>query len=778
MASSLWVLLGSGIAGILLAAAKKLKKTIREDLGAFIEKLLLLPPPPPAPPKAPHPLTALSFAISDLLDVSGYVTGFGHPDWVRTHEPASSTCPVVSSLVEGGATCVGKTVVDELAFSISGETKHYESPTNPAAHDRIPGGSCSGAAVAVATNAVDFALGELSRFLFSLVRTVWFKIDLSFGNETWLIRWFARDPNTLRRVGLVLLHLPFATQRNPRQIILADDYFQLLKIPVDRITQVVIKSAEKLFGRQLLKHQNLENYFESNVPSLKEFARTKDIASAKVPTSRLLANVMQLLQRHEFLQNHEDWINTVKPAIDPVISSQLSENPVLTNEEVENLNAIRNQTRAAINSLLKIISEDYQNRASSLHSIASISGCCQVTVPLGHHEKCPVSVSSIARHGGDRFLLDTVQTMYASLQENSSVNADPKSSKKTISQEESAEIAKEKGNQAFKAKQWQKAIGLYSEAIKLSDSNGTYYSNRAAAYLEIGSFLQAEEDCTKAITLDKKNVKAYLRRGTAREMLSAYKEAMDDFKHALVLEPNNKRASLSAERLRKLFQSKRVHAEESQQKIVETDQYIEMTTTGPARTSSLMDDLLGLLRIRIKRGVNLAVRDINSSDPYVVVKMGKQVIYVVTIIEYSISISINIQINVYCVQKLKTRVVNKDVNPEWNEDLTLSVTDPSLTVLLTVYDHDIFSKDDKMGDAEFEIKPYIDALRMHLDGLPSGTIVTTVQPCRRNCLSEESKVTWIDGKLVQDLVLRLRHVECGEVEAQLQWIDLPGSKGL
>lgn len=40
---------------------------------------------------------------------------------------------------------------------------------------------------------------------------------------------------------------------------------------------------------------------------------------------------------------------------------------------------------------------------------------------------------------------------------------------------------------------------------------------------------------------------------------------------------------------------------------------------------SLMEDLLGLLRIRIKRGVNLAVRDVNTSDPYVVVKMGKQV---------------------------------------------------------------------------------------------------------------------------------------------------------
>lgn len=66
-------------------------------------------------------------------------------------------------------------------------------------------------------------------------------------------------------------------------------------------------------------------------------------------------------------------------------------------------------------------------------------------MPLGHHEKCPVSVSFIGRHGGDRFLLDTVQTMYASLQEYSSIVADP-SSKRTISKEESAEIAKEKVN--------------------------------------------------------------------------------------------------------------------------------------------------------------------------------------------------------------------------------------------------------------------------------------------------------------------------------------------
>lgn len=41
---------------------------------------------------------------------------------------------------------------------------------------------------------------------------------------------------------------------------------------------------------------------------------------------------------------------------------------------------------------------------------------------------------------------------------------------------------------------------------------------------------------------------------------------------------------------------------------------------------SLMDNLLGILRVHVKRGVNLAVRDVSSSDPYVVLKLGRQVL--------------------------------------------------------------------------------------------------------------------------------------------------------
>lgn len=105
-------------------------------------------------------------------------------------------------------------------------------------------------------------------------------------------------------------------------------------------------------------------------------------------------------------------------------------------------------------------------------------------------------------------------------------------------------------------------------------------------------------------------------------------------------------------------------------------------------------------------------------------------------------------------------------------------THSSCVTLQTVYDHDTFSLDDKMGDAEFDIKPFIEAVKMGLQGLPDGTIITKVPASRSNCLSEESCVVWKDGKVVQDMCLRLRNVECGEVEIELQWINVPGSRGL
>ncbi|XP_038702393.1 protein C2-DOMAIN ABA-RELATED 7-like isoform X1 [Tripterygium wilfordii] len=165
-----------------------------------------------------------------------------------------------------------------------------------------------------------------------------------------------------------------------------------------------------------------------------------------------------------------------------------------------------------------------------------------------------------------------------------------------------------------------------------------------------------------------------------------------------------------------------------------------------------MENVMGLLRIKVKRGINLAVRDARSSDPYLVITMAHQ--------------------------KLKTRVVKKTCNPDWNDELTLSISDPNIPIKLTVYDKDTITGDDKMGDAEVDIKPYLASMRMGLQNLPTGCVVSRVQPTRQNCLADESSIVWENGKITQHMILRLNNVECGEVELQLEWIEFAGSKGL
>lgn len=96
-----------------------------------------------------------------------------------------------------------------------------------------------------------------------------------------------------------------------------------------------------------------------------------------------------------------------------------------------------------------------------------------------------------------------------------------------------------------------------------------------------------------------------------------------------------------------------------------------------------------------------------------------------------------------------------------------------------MYDHDTFTKDDEMGNATIDVQPLLHTLRtMNVVRLPNCTIVTKIQPGRSNCLAEQSDIVWKDGRVVQDMCLRLKNVECGEIDLQLQWIDIPGSKGI
>src|SRR5262245_57237595 len=111
------------------------------------------------PPTSSGPLDGLSFAVKDLIDIAGQKTGCGNPGWRDLHPAAVAHAPCVEQLLQAGGRCIGKTITDELAFSLLGENHFYGTPLNAQAPDRVPGGSSSGSASAVACGLVDFALG-------------------------------------------------------------------------------------------------------------------------------------------------------------------------------------------------------------------------------------------------------------------------------------------------------------------------------------------------------------------------------------------------------------------------------------------------------------------------------------------------------------------------------------------------------------------------------------------------------------------------------------------
>ena len=106
-------------------------------------------------------LENVSIAIKDNIDVCGLKTGCGNPDFLSDFPPKVKTenAPLVEHLLREGGQIVGKTHMDELAWSLQGENYHYGTPRNERAIGRIPGGSSSGSASAVSRGLVDLAVG-------------------------------------------------------------------------------------------------------------------------------------------------------------------------------------------------------------------------------------------------------------------------------------------------------------------------------------------------------------------------------------------------------------------------------------------------------------------------------------------------------------------------------------------------------------------------------------------------------------------------------------------
>ncbi|MDB6083679.1 MAG: amidase, partial [Gammaproteobacteria bacterium] len=96
--------------------------------------------------------------VKDSIDIAGYPTQAGSAALAQAPN-AARHAPVVQALLDGGCRIVGKTNMHELAYGVTGINRYTGTPVNPRYPERVPGGSSSGSAVAVAAGLVDFAIG-------------------------------------------------------------------------------------------------------------------------------------------------------------------------------------------------------------------------------------------------------------------------------------------------------------------------------------------------------------------------------------------------------------------------------------------------------------------------------------------------------------------------------------------------------------------------------------------------------------------------------------------
>ena len=359
------------------------------------------------------PLSGTTFAAKDSFDVAGHRTGNGQPTWRETHAPAAKTAWVIQRLLDAGADLAGKVQCDELQYSLNGENVHYGTPTNPAAMDRIPGGSSSGSASAVAGGAVDFAVGTDCGGSVRLpasycgilgIRPTHNRIPATGGAPLAagfdVVGWFARDGALFRRIGEVLLDDP-APARPFDQVVVAEDAFDLAG---DEIRAALAGAvAELRAGR-----------------------RQVDTAALGEGDFTPWVQAFRILQGAEIWATHGDWITRHRPELGPGIRERIAYAEKIQADQIAEAAEVRDRVRARLANLLAgdtVIClptspgvaprlatptdqlEAFRYRAFSLLCVAGLCGLPQVSLPLGRLADGPVGLSLIAPAGRDADLL-------------------------------------------------------------------------------------------------------------------------------------------------------------------------------------------------------------------------------------------------------------------------------------------------------------------------------------------------------------------------------------
>jgi amidase len=380
---------------------------MQDTLGAFVPGVTIH-----RAPRRAGPLSGLTFAAKDLFDVAGVVTGCGNPDWAATHQPARTDAWAVDALLQAGATLVGKTITDEISLGLLGINRFYGTPLNPRAPDRVPGGSSSGSASAVAGGLVDVALGTDSggsvRMPASFcglygLRPTHGRIPtegmMTQAPSFDTVGYFARNATTFGQVGAVLL-AEQVVDAFPDEIIVATDCFALADAPVRRALLPVLDRLRHAapVSESLLANGDLRDW----------------------------SHHQRVLQKSEFHATFRDWIDRVNPRLSAEVAGAFADDGHIPASNLAAAKTFRESASKRLDGLLDRrrvlcmptspilpIGRDARlsemrtavHRIVDLTAIAGLTGLPQVNLPMAAIGSIPVGLSLVGWRGGDAALV-------------------------------------------------------------------------------------------------------------------------------------------------------------------------------------------------------------------------------------------------------------------------------------------------------------------------------------------------------------------------------------
>lgn len=378
------------------------------------------------PPYHDGELINLSFAVKDSIDIKGRITGCGNPTWSKTHFPAAVNAICVDQLLAHGAICRGKTIADEITFSLDGENVHYGTPLNLNAPERVPGGSSSGSASAVACGVVDLALGTdcggsirvpASNCGIFGMRPSYGAIStggvMPLAPSFDTVGILARTFDILEKAASVLLCIETPFEPDVGNIYLVKEAFELSDKEVCQALETSLAKMSATFPGKV-KELSLHRLVEEFSPIL----------------LHTWLETFAICQNAEIWSTHGHWVEGVKPEFGPRIQSNfdyakqidrttlgqaikrrewyfslmrdfLKPNDLLCFPTTPKIAPLK----GSLSSNNNRYEDDYYSKTLSICSIAGICRLPQISIPVGSVDSVPIGLSLAGAHRNDDFLL-------------------------------------------------------------------------------------------------------------------------------------------------------------------------------------------------------------------------------------------------------------------------------------------------------------------------------------------------------------------------------------